>query len=109
MLLLIRVCRPVWRHPSVYGGDWLSEFAEEQRLYDAVMPGLPANDTAVRAMKRRHNGRWNIGFCEGHVEALQPIDLFDTRNPLVTQRWNNDHLPHTPSVLPGNGGIPPCP
>jgi prepilin-type processing-associated H-X9-DG protein len=49
--------------------------------YKSVMPGLPAKDSAVRAMKQRHGGRWNIGFCDGHVENLLPSGLFNAYNP----------------------------
>jgi hypothetical protein len=58
------------------------------------MPGLPANDSAVRGMKQRHGGRWNIGFCAGHVENLPPSGLFDANNPIQMRRWNNDNQSH---------------
>jgi prepilin-type N-terminal cleavage/methylation domain-containing protein/prepilin-type processing-associated H-X9-DG protein len=59
-----------------------------------VLPGKPADDPAVRAMGQRHGGRWNMGFCDAHVESLRPKQLFDERSPTVTQRWNFDHQPH---------------
>jgi prepilin-type processing-associated H-X9-DG protein len=62
-------------------------------FYNAVMYGVPGTRT-VRAMRNRHGGRWNIGFCDAHVEALRPRQLFDIGNPIVAQRWNNDHQPH---------------
>ena len=70
-------------------------------FYKSVMPGLPANDSGVRAMKQRHGGRWNIGFCDGHVENLRPSGLFDAYNPIQMQRWNNDHQPHHPDWMGG--------
>jgi prepilin-type N-terminal cleavage/methylation domain-containing protein/prepilin-type processing-associated H-X9-DG protein len=85
--------------PPVYAWFDLSFFVEHRANYDAVMNGTPGNDTAVRAMQQRHRGRWNIGFCDGHVESLKPAALFDVRNPVVMQRWNNDHQPHNQGLV----------
>jgi prepilin-type processing-associated H-X9-DG protein len=57
--------------------------------------GLPANDRFIQGMNQRHGGRWNIGFCDGHVENLRPTDLFNLSNSIVAQRWNYDHQPHS--------------
>jgi prepilin-type N-terminal cleavage/methylation domain-containing protein/prepilin-type processing-associated H-X9-DG protein len=43
---------------------------------------------------RRHGGRFNITFCDGHVENLKPQSLFDVRRDDVLKRWNRDNLPH---------------
>lgn len=51
-------------------------------------------DGSQAVVRRRHNGRWNVLFCEGHVENLRLKDLFDARRNEVLQRWNRDHLPH---------------
>jgi len=63
--------------------------------YNAAVRGLPANDPGVQAMSRRHGGRWNVGFCDGHVENLRALQLFNISDPLVAQRWNIDHQPHS--------------
>jgi prepilin-type N-terminal cleavage/methylation domain-containing protein/prepilin-type processing-associated H-X9-DG protein len=71
--------------------------------YNPAVRGLPASDPAARAMKERHDGRWLIGFCDGHVEGLRPKDLFAVNVAAVAQRWNYDHLPHnhwSPPPLP---------
>jgi prepilin-type processing-associated H-X9-DG protein/prepilin-type N-terminal cleavage/methylation domain-containing protein len=54
--------------------------------------GLPGNprDPIYKNIARRHNGLWNITFCDGHVETLKASQLFATRNPAVAQRWNCD-------------------
>ena len=62
--------------------------------YRAVMGSVPAGDTAVRAMKERHGGLWNVAFCDDHTEALRPTGLFGVTNAVVARRWNNDHQPH---------------
>jgi prepilin-type N-terminal cleavage/methylation domain-containing protein/prepilin-type processing-associated H-X9-DG protein len=78
----------------VYGTVGLNDFTDGGPYYAAMFAGAPANDSAVRAMKQRHGGHWNIGFCDGHVESLLPGNLFDTNNAVQMQRWNNDHQPH---------------
>jgi prepilin-type N-terminal cleavage/methylation domain-containing protein/prepilin-type processing-associated H-X9-DG protein len=84
--------------PPVYTWESLSFFMENQ-YYNAVLHGLPANDTAVRAMNQRHGGQWNIAFCDGHVEGLKPSNLFDIRKLNSMQRWNIDHQPHSDALV----------
>ena len=47
-----------------------------------------AQDPAWKAIASRHSGRWNIVFCDVHVENLKSNQLFDIQNPAVAQRWN---------------------
>jgi prepilin-type N-terminal cleavage/methylation domain-containing protein/prepilin-type processing-associated H-X9-DG protein len=63
-------------------------------LYNEVMRGLPAGSPPVQATQKRHGGRWNIEFCDGHVESLRANNLFNISNSVVAQRWNIDHQPH---------------
>lgn len=52
-------------------------------------------DSGMESVRtRRHGGRWNVGFCDGHVENLRTKGLFDFNNPDVARRWNSDHQPH---------------
>lgn len=71
---------------------------EDPKFLQAVLYGVPmsywAFPSAVRAMKQRHSGRWNVGFCDSHVESLTPMSLFNVSNSVVAQRWNIDHQPH---------------
>ncbi len=47
------------------------------------------------AMSRdRHDGGFNVLFCDGHVELLKPQRLFDWREDEVLKHWNRDNLPH---------------
>ena len=51
-------------------------------------PGLLANEL-------RHWGRFNVAFCDGHIEYLRYQLLYSCPYSLVIlQRWNNDHEPH---------------
>src|SRR4029077_16327014 len=63
--------------PPLYGLTDISAFARLGAYYDAIIKGLPVNDGAFGAMNQRHGGRWNIVFCDGHVEGLKPSDLFN--------------------------------
>jgi prepilin-type processing-associated H-X9-DG protein len=42
----------------------------------------------------RHQGKANVVFCDGHVEAPTLKSLFDGTNDAVLVRWNRDHLAH---------------
>ena len=75
-------------------GDLSWTFPTQYGIYDEVMRSLPGDDPVVQAIPRRHGGRWNVGFCDAHVENLSARKLFGVRNPTVGRRWNNDHKPH---------------
>jgi prepilin-type processing-associated H-X9-DG protein len=47
-----------------------------------------------KAMLRRHGGRWNQVFCDGHVENGRLEDYFDYRKDEVLKLWNRDNEPH---------------
>ncbi len=49
--------------------------------------------------KKRHGGRFNVLFCDGHVENLRPQELFDVRKDEVLKLWNRDNIPHS-DLLP---------
>jgi prepilin-type N-terminal cleavage/methylation domain-containing protein/prepilin-type processing-associated H-X9-DG protein len=55
---------------------------------------LDAAGAAGRATRQRHGGRWNVGFCDGHVENLRRDNFFDFSRDDVIARWNNDDRPH---------------
>jgi prepilin-type N-terminal cleavage/methylation domain-containing protein/prepilin-type processing-associated H-X9-DG protein len=45
--------------------------------------------------RQRHGHRWNVVFCDGHVEgALTTRAFLDPHSDAVLQRWNRDHLSH---------------
>ena len=46
----------------------------------------------LAAVKRRHRDRYNVAFCDGHVESVPRRVLFgDLDNSL--RRWNHNHQP----------------
>jgi prepilin-type N-terminal cleavage/methylation domain-containing protein/prepilin-type processing-associated H-X9-DG protein len=73
--------------------------------YDEVVRGLPAGDPAVKANGQRHAGRWNVGFCDGHVENMRKMGLFNVGDSALAMRWNNDHQPHMQGWLPFPPGM----
>ena len=68
-------------------------------MFRQVLPGLPG-DPASQAMLQRHGGKWNVVFCDAHVEKLRANALFDVRNSIIAQRWNKDHQPHNDAWIP---------
>ena len=53
---------------------------------------LPSPDI-IKATTRRHQGRYNVGFCDGHIEGTHRSKLF-ARDDDRLRRWNNDNQPH---------------
>jgi prepilin-type processing-associated H-X9-DG protein len=48
----------------------------------------------------RHQGRFNVVFCDGHVESpMLKYLLIDTSDEALS-RWNRDHLPHREMLHP---------
>ena len=86
--------------PPISGDQSLDWFFDsymycEATLSPMVWPdGTGTTDFAVQFVKQRHNARWNIAFCDGHVENLRGLDIFNISNSVVAQRWNADHQPH---------------
>jgi prepilin-type N-terminal cleavage/methylation domain-containing protein/prepilin-type processing-associated H-X9-DG protein len=64
------------------------------RVYHAPR-GYPPLDYSgrSRAQARRHNGKFNVVFCDGHTESLKASQLFGL-NDEAMRRWNKDHEPH---------------
>ena len=65
----------------------------------------PANQIAYAkdewsAVSKRHNGRWNVSFCDGHVDNMQTAALFQTSRNDVLGRWNYDNQPHGELLAP---------
>jgi len=46
------------------------------------------------AMLRRHGGRWNMVFCDGHVESGKLAKFFDWNKNDVLKLWSRDDETH---------------
>jgi prepilin-type N-terminal cleavage/methylation domain-containing protein/prepilin-type processing-associated H-X9-DG protein len=87
----------LWGYQDLGAGTLLTP---EEPNYDGVVNGVPTDNRGVRAMKQRHNARWNIGFCDGHVETLRVPQLFKFQDDAIAKRWNIDHQPHNEGWVP---------
>jgi prepilin-type N-terminal cleavage/methylation domain-containing protein/prepilin-type processing-associated H-X9-DG protein len=71
-------------------------FSSHDALSDPLFTGRSDTrelDAGRRLCARRHNGRFNSLFCDGHVTAIKTDDLFSARRPEVRLRWHYDHKP----------------
>jgi len=59
-------------------------------------PPPPKNqvDYSTPIMQRRHSRKWNIVFCDGHVESPSIQQVFFDRTDASLRRWNKDNQPH---------------
>jgi len=55
-----------------------------------------------RIEARRHLGRFNVTFADGHLERAKPENLF-SKSDNALKRWNNDNLPHKDWLLSQSG------
>ena len=86
--------------PSSWGGAWGSFIEGDGFLLVRIRPGNSKGGALGGPVllgdgiyQRRHNARFNVLFCDGHLETLRIDDLFSPR-PDVLARWNNDNQPH---------------
>lgn len=84
--------------PPECGLDLSIDIQLYQYIYDQLILGH--DSPAVRLSNERHNGRWNVVFCDGHVETLRSRGFLDFGNPNVARRWNSDHQPHNSGWQP---------
>lgn len=69
--------------------------------YDSHTQEAYAIGLADGFYQRRHNTRFNVLFCDGHVETLRISQVFTTLSDDVLRRWNNDGQPHR-EIVTGN-------
>ena len=80
------------------------EGTSDGRVFSSVMSisrGMPqaplpkgTPDRSTSSARRRHNGKANILFVDGHVEAMKFEALFFDLDPAALRRWNRDNEPH---------------
>jgi prepilin-type processing-associated H-X9-DG protein len=80
-------------HPWVWNGMWTGGFNFMESFESFWSPGRRM--AGMRMEAQRHRGLFNAAFCDGHVEALRPTELFGVVKSNLTKRWNRDHEPHT--------------
>jgi prepilin-type N-terminal cleavage/methylation domain-containing protein/prepilin-type processing-associated H-X9-DG protein len=62
-------------------------------------PNYAGSPGVISATLKRHSGRYNIAFCDGHVEGV-PRDSLFRKSDTELRRWNNDHEPHADLLHP---------
>ena len=89
-----------WTHDGIYGEPMFSvreaiAILDQLRVVSQYYGGW---DKDAKANQRRHSGRWNVDFCDGHVESLKAQELFNIDRNEVLKRWNRDNQPHPETV-----------
>jgi prepilin-type processing-associated H-X9-DG protein len=88
-----------WSWPEFWGPD---ELDTNTHVYQGSNPPWSGwGAYFVSPQQRRHGGRFNVAFCDGHVEYTRFQLLFAWQDDRL-RRWNNDNLPHR-ETLPGQG------
>jgi len=49
---------------------------------------------ADQLARKRHAGRWNLAFCDGHIESPTLREAFFDQRTAARSRWNRDNEPH---------------
>jgi len=57
-------------------------------------PVMPDSAVSLALTRMRHGGRFNVLFCDDHVENLESQRLLDYQNLDVMRRWYRDNQPH---------------
>lgn len=96
---------PGW-NVSVYG-PYLGDTVLSDSIYDFALWPAKASDSNDIQQRRahyraRHSGRFNITFCDGHVEYGKSESFFSVRgHPFIAARWNKDNQPHMEQLVSG--------
>ncbi len=49
--------------------------------------------------QRRHGGKFNVLFCDGHVQTLSISEIYNGESDAVLEHWNNDGRAHRGGVF----------
>jgi prepilin-type processing-associated H-X9-DG protein len=88
--------------PEIGTIAWTSSGFVDRFILDAALvdmgsnPAMNAgNPTAgARFIQKRHRGRWNMAFGDGHVQAFRSREIFDYHSDDMLKRWSRDHQVH---------------
>ena len=90
---------------QLYGMDTTKDGYDGWALLDINVrnleerPSYAGSAGVIRATRKRHGGRYNVAFCDGHTESIRPDRLFK-KDDSTLRRWNNDNEPHTNKLSP---------
>ncbi len=82
--------------PDTFSGEALISFQQHLRIIQFADPRFPEakGSKALDATMRRHAGRHNLLFCDGHAETVAE-SKYSAKNNAWLRRWNSDHEPHS--------------
>jgi len=84
---------------TLYGAEYATENYSGMGMLDinsrdgVQRPSWPGSEGILDATQRRHDSRYNISFCDGHVETIRREGLF-AQTEASLRRWNNDNESH---------------
>jgi prepilin-type processing-associated H-X9-DG protein len=88
---------------SIFNGTWLVSgpnrtpvdvgTTDRFSLGQYRITDRPLIALAQRNEHQRHKGKYNVVFCDTHIENLGTNQLF-ADSPMVRKRWNYDNEPH---------------
>lgn len=91
--LMVETTTPSGRAPQAYPD--LSEGLAYFDVYGIPPdPSEPFSTEEWGVAQKRHGGRWNVVFCDGHVEIFKTRSLFDPKETQALSRWNKDNIAH---------------
>jgi prepilin-type N-terminal cleavage/methylation domain-containing protein/prepilin-type processing-associated H-X9-DG protein len=79
-----------------YTGEGVPGLTEQ---YGYQFGDAAVKERARQSARRRHTGKFNVVFCDGHVEHMKPSKLFG-QDDAALRRLNNDHQPHRELISP---------
>ncbi len=96
---------PRFFHGALYGVERAQDTYDGMGLLDinsrngVERPNYAGSAGVIKATRKRHDGRYSIVFCDGHVEGIPRRKLFEATDA-VLRRWNNDFEPHADLMTP---------
>ncbi len=78
--------------PNNITGGHLAPYTQEFLLRGLSV--TPDHKALLEAQLRRHEGRWNMAFCDGHVEHGETPAFFDWRKDEALKHWSRDNKAH---------------
>ena len=80
-----------------YNGSWGVDPPLPYDIYESYgdLAREGGVDTTIPATgRKRHQGRLNFVFCDGHVEGLKVQTLYFSKDDRDMRLWNVDNEPH---------------
>jgi prepilin-type N-terminal cleavage/methylation domain-containing protein/prepilin-type processing-associated H-X9-DG protein len=75
-------------------GDATLSGNEIRLLGYAELPTFYMTDISAQATARRHGGKWNMLYCDGHVTTILTKAVMEKKDETVRSSFNKDCLPH---------------